>query len=556
MTTSSRTTRTQTRMGLPSTDVPSPDHAARERSESTRMGLPDQRESGLYGEQWASCRSTNIVLGLESGQFVRQLAHWLVDTPTGGTYRDGRRWIWRTYEEWANEFGYWDWWELRNRVIPPSVTAGVVLKKRIRNKGLLYSINFQQLLTIIEAASLAPPKWLIDAVYDPKLTPAIQTSLPLEPVGDEDSVETESDMSDREAHSVQTESGTNEQTESGTNEQTESGTNLTFRENKQRKQAEKELASSDSHNRISGASSDERPPDVLASEFVTGCAAWLQVTPDGAETRTIRKIAHDRGAPINPAWVDDLKRTIENEWSNPENLIAVATHELKVLIEREQTGEVNLSERPDWAVWPYTPEEKAEYNQQMLEQQEEWAAERQAEGKRRREEQAMVAEQERREREEREEQDAAMVAEQERREREEREEQDMAEEERLVEDIVERMEAAGDSRRRLSDYYYAQEHEPDWLKVLNNVGNSLSVESVLANPDVVDVFGAVGLGLDGSAYQIAFTSNLGRQVVEKSEPMRSFVLEAVREAGIDAGEIVTIHPPWGWQRENGSEPIC
>ena len=131
-----------------------------------------------YGPQWASCVSTNRALGLEAGIFVRQLAHWLVEVRTGGTHMEGQRWIWRTYDEWAEEFGWWTAQILRRRVIP-SVPEDVLLKRRSRDRGILYSLDFQALATLIEKAGELLPKWLIDATYDPALPPGVQARFPL-----------------------------------------------------------------------------------------------------------------------------------------------------------------------------------------------------------------------------------------------------------------------------------------------------------------------------------------------------------------------------------------
>ena len=130
-------------------------------------------DPGAYGPQWALCVSTSRALGLAAGIFVRQLAHWLVEVKTGGTSRDGRRWIWRTYEEWAEEFGWWNPQAIKRTIIP-SIPNGVLLKKRIRDKGLLYSLDFERIAELIKEVGEPLPKWLIDAIYDPPLPPGVQ----------------------------------------------------------------------------------------------------------------------------------------------------------------------------------------------------------------------------------------------------------------------------------------------------------------------------------------------------------------------------------------------
>ena len=158
------------------------DRTSDERVAPPPPGTP--RDPYPYGPQWASCVSTNRALGIEAGTFVRQLAHWLAEVRTGGTHMEGRRWIWRTYDEWAEEFGWWTAQTLKRRVIP-SVPEDVLLKRRSRDRGILYSLDFQALATLIEDAGEPLPKWLIDATYDPAMPPGVQARFPLDKEPDE-----------------------------------------------------------------------------------------------------------------------------------------------------------------------------------------------------------------------------------------------------------------------------------------------------------------------------------------------------------------------------------
>ena len=147
------------------------------------VGAPPS--GGDIGPQWALCVSTCRALGHNAGIFVRQLGHWLVEVDTGGTIQDGRRWIWRTHEEWAEEFGWWNAQAIKRTIIP-SIPDGVLLTERIRDKGLLYSLDFPKIAELIEAAGEPMPRWLIDAIYDPPLATGRQTRFPDDPpVGSE-----------------------------------------------------------------------------------------------------------------------------------------------------------------------------------------------------------------------------------------------------------------------------------------------------------------------------------------------------------------------------------
>ena len=222
--------------------------------ESSHHAGSPASNSDLYGPQWALCVSTSRALGLEAGLFVRQLAHWLVEVETGGTFRDGRRWVWRTYEEWAEEFGWWNAQAIKRTIIP-NIPEGVLLKKRVRDKGLLYSLDFPRIADLIEAGGEPLPKWLVDAIYDPKLSPGRQTSFPDDPRPtsgtDHDAspslnnanllVQVKTDLS------KEVNSDLNEKVRSESFEKVKTDLNLTYRDNQQRKHTENKLASSSEH---------------------------------------------------------------------------------------------------------------------------------------------------------------------------------------------------------------------------------------------------------------------------------------------------------------------
>ena len=198
--------------------------------------------SDLYGPQWALCVSTSRALGLEAGIFVRQLGHWLVEVKTGGAIEGDRRWIWRTYQEWAAEFGWWEWWEIRDRVLP-AIPEGVVLRKgawRNGRKTTLYSLDFHHLDALIRAAGQDPPRW-VGLGIDRDRSQPIQTNF--------------DHMVDKESESTtfipspdkRSESTTFNESESTTNKESESTTFLTLQRQQQRQHTENKLASSSEH---------------------------------------------------------------------------------------------------------------------------------------------------------------------------------------------------------------------------------------------------------------------------------------------------------------------
>ena len=92
------------------------------------------------------------------GYSFGSLGHWLVEVKTGGAIEGDRRWIWRTYQEWAEEFGWWEWWEIRDRVLP-AIPEGVVLRKgawRNGRKTTLYSLDFHHLDRLIRSRWAGP----------------------------------------------------------------------------------------------------------------------------------------------------------------------------------------------------------------------------------------------------------------------------------------------------------------------------------------------------------------------------------------------------------------
>ena len=221
--------------------------------------------SSLYGPQWALCVSTSRALGLEAGIFVRQLGHWLVEVQTGGTFEDDRRWIWRTYHDWAEEFGWWEWWEIRDRVLP-SVPEGVVLKKgawRNGRKTTLYSLDFHELDRLIRKAGQDPPMW-VGLGIDRDRSQPIQTnfdhvvdkesgSTTFMPSPDKDSESaTFVSAADKESESTtfidpqdeESESTTFNESDAATNKESESTAFPLYKDNNQRKHTEQKLASS------------------------------------------------------------------------------------------------------------------------------------------------------------------------------------------------------------------------------------------------------------------------------------------------------------------------
>ncbi len=74
--------------------------------------------------------SLAITVGLNEAIFLQQLHYWLLQS---GKDRDGRRWIYNTYEEWHEQFPFWSIDTIK-RVIRAVEKAAFVLSTKTYNE--------------------------------------------------------------------------------------------------------------------------------------------------------------------------------------------------------------------------------------------------------------------------------------------------------------------------------------------------------------------------------------------------------------------------------------
>ena len=92
-----------------------------------------------------------------------------------------------------------------------------------------------------------------------------------------------------------------------------------------------------------------------------------------------------------------------------------------------------------------------------------------------------------------------------------------------------------------------------WESVLDLMLQDLELSEVLRHPGLIEVFEAMGLGLEvGGVYRLAFASNLKQQALLRppgSEIVRTVVIEVLRRIGIDAASVRPVIPSrLGWER--------
>ena len=266
----------------------------------------------------------------------------------------------------------------------------------------------------------------------------------------------------------------------------------------------------------------------------------LSVSPSARELNALRKIERDRlaereGTLIAPGWASDIDRTMKEKWRGIDRPVGVAVYVLRDLIEQERAGDLDMSEPPDWIPRPPTEEELAERQAshedamaRLIRMQQEHT-EQEERAKREKQEAEAAAETERIERER---QKAEVAAETERIERERRE----AEIERIrqaqVRQLAERLERAPERRSKLARYFGAEESDvAAWESALDLMLQDLELSEVLRHPGLIEVFEAMGLGLEvGGAYRLAFASNLKQQALLRppgSEIVRTVVIEVL-----------------------------
>ena len=270
------------------------------------------------------------------------------------------------------------------------------------------------------------------------------------------------------------------------------------------------------------------------------------MSPSAKELNALRKIERDRlaereGTLIDPGWASDIDRTMREKWRGIDRPVGVAVYVLRDLIEQERAGDLDMSEPPDWIPRPPTEEELAERQ----------ASHEDAMARLIRMQQEHTEQEERAKREKQEAEAAAEV------ERIERERQE-AEIERIrqaqVRQLAERLERAPERRSKLARYFEAEESDvAAWESALDLMLQDLELSEVLRHPGLIEVFEAMGLGLEGGGvYRLAFASNLKQQALLRppgSEIVRTVVIEVLRRIGIDAASVRPVIPSrLGWER--------
>lgn len=83
-------------------------------------------------------------IGLNEAIVLQQLNYWLTETESGVNH-DGRRWVYNTYEKWAEQFPFWSP-ETVKRAFTSLVKSGVILAEKLqkaqRDHTNFYAINF------------------------------------------------------------------------------------------------------------------------------------------------------------------------------------------------------------------------------------------------------------------------------------------------------------------------------------------------------------------------------------------------------------------------------
>jgi hypothetical protein len=84
-------------------------------------------------------------IGLNKAVFIQQVHYWL--QKPGAHVRDGRKWIYNTYEQWAEQFPFWSEQTLRKRIVTPLEEAGILVTTSAYNanksdKTKWYTIDY------------------------------------------------------------------------------------------------------------------------------------------------------------------------------------------------------------------------------------------------------------------------------------------------------------------------------------------------------------------------------------------------------------------------------
>jgi len=86
-------------------------------------------------------------IGLNEAIVIQQLHYWL-QLPKGGKEQEGHKWIFNTYEEWAEQFPFWSVSTIQ-RTFASLEKSNLIISKQLNKKGhdmtKFYRINYDEL---------------------------------------------------------------------------------------------------------------------------------------------------------------------------------------------------------------------------------------------------------------------------------------------------------------------------------------------------------------------------------------------------------------------------
>ena len=490
---------------------------------------------------------------------VRHL-DWMLKRPKFGRDLNGHHWVWMTYTQWRDDIFPWASDKTVRRIVDRGRKLGIVVTHRAGyQKPLLYRIDYPSLQRLTTAEGSSPPKWAGQPAE------VAEAGIQLDQWAEADIQEVAASTWTQDGASMvksdHIESGQLNVVTSDQSNVVKSDHSYLYREVLQRSHSSSELASS-TDSKVSELDSKSSDNPVPPTDFIAQLADLLNVSPSARELNALRKIERDRlaereGTPIDPGWASDIDRTMREKWRGIDRPVGVAVYVLRDLIEQERAGDLDMSEPPDWIPRPPTEEELAERQasheeaMERLTRMQQERTEQEERAKREKQEAEAAAEVERIERER---QEAEVAAEAERIVRERHE----AEVERIrqaqVRQLAERLERAPERRSKLARYFGAEESDvAAWEAALDLMLQDLELSEVLRHPGLIEVFEAMGLGLEGGGvYRLAFASNLKQQALLRppgSEIVRTVVIEVLRRIGIDAASVRPVIPSrLGWER--------
>ena len=541
-------------------------------AESPKQAAPSQPSPGAHASFPPLAPPVNrtirvdtalaMAIGRNGEKLAMLVSHldWLLKLADSGVDHDGHHWVWKKHEELRTEV-FMDGISLRQvkRIVDRGREIGIIVTFNPRNhQPLHYRLDYAVISLLFVSAAVDIPDWVeppattgiqLDQFAEADIRAALENSF--------DHIEP-SDIKVSEPSDIYVTSPSDVYDTSPSDINV---TSLHTEEDLQTRLTDYKLARSPEEQNSEDSTQSPRAPSS-PTEFIMELSERLSVSPSARELNALRKIERDRlaereGTLIAPGWASDIDRTMREKWRGIDRPVGVAVYVLRDLIEQERAGDLDMSEPPDWIPRPPTEEELAERQAshedamaRLIRMQQEHT-EQEERAKREKQEAEVAAEVERSERER---QEAEVAAEAERIERERRE----AEIERIrqaqVRQLAERLERAPERRSKLARYFGAEESVvAAWESVLDLMLQDLELSEVLRHPGLIEVFEAMGLGLEGGGvYRLAFASNLKQQALLRppgSEIVRTVVIEVLRRIGIDAASVRPVIPSrLGWER--------